>query len=34
MNIEKLKSGIFNEQEIETEMRKVLKDIDNGKVVS
>lgn len=32
--IEKLKSGIFNEQEIETEMRKVLKDINNGKVVS
>lgn len=32
--IEKLKSGIFNEQEIETEMRQILKDINNGKMVS
>ncbi|WP_297645872.1 hypothetical protein [uncultured Treponema sp.] len=32
--IEKLESGIFNEQEIETEMRQILKDINNGKMVS
>lgn len=32
--IEKLESGIFNEQEIETEMRQILKDINNDKMVS
>ena len=32
--IEELKDDIFNEQEIETEMRKILKDIESGKVVS
>lgn len=33
-NIEKLKNGIFNEQEIETAMRQILKDVKNGKLVS
>ena len=32
--IEKLESGIFNEQEIETEMRQILKDINTDKMVS
>ncbi|MGL4986250.1 MAG: hypothetical protein ACRC5H_03825 [Treponemataceae bacterium] len=32
--IEKLKTGIFNEKEIETEMRSILKDVINDKVVN
>ncbi len=32
--VEKLKNGLFNEQEIESEMSKILKAVENGEVVS